>query len=273
VARWNADWSWWRTTGSARAAVRRWAERIPSLADLATVDEVLAACGGDQRVGKELADQRLAAIVALARGGDREAARLALQRVFPGLIQRTMVRARMHQLVVDGLLEDLMTAAWLEIIDFPLQKRPVKIAVNIIRDAEYRLFGYVPLVEQQSVLMPPQELPQHPVPGTSINPAWAADPQEQLDPVPRMLLDAVEDGLPARDARLLVQLYIFDRSVAQVAAAEGTSQRWVRTRRERALKGLAAHLARQAADTAERSGNQSRGVRPGRSAGRGGEAE
>jgi DNA-directed RNA polymerase specialized sigma24 family protein len=242
VTRWSEDWEWWRTRSASFSAVASWQERHACLAGAKSPQDVLEACGADRMIPMELADRRLAAVVAEARTGDPVAARLALQRVFPGLVTRASHRASIHRRPIDGVLEELMASAWLVISEFPLDRRPVKIAVNIIRDAEYRLYGYVPVTARNTIPMQAEDLPQSLPPGVSHGSSFGGDPQDRLGEAPRMLLDAVQEGFPADDARLLAQLFVFDLTVTEIAAADGVSTRRVRARRKSALERLAAHI-------------------------------
>lgn len=246
VQRWMQEWQTWQDRPTTATALARW-QRFPCLAELGvpegpgSLEAVLAACGRDVTVPQDVADLRLAAVVAEALTGDQVATRLVLQRVFPALVQRAAARARLHQLAFGTVLDDLLAQAWLVISQYPLQTRPAKIAVNIIRDAEYRLFGYVPITQRNTLPVAPEHLlttshKSSPI-GAPVN-----GPERVLSELPVMLLDEVSAGFPLEDARLLTQVYLLGLSTAEIAAAEQVSARWVRARKQRALARLAAHL-------------------------------
>jgi hypothetical protein len=245
------DWDWWRTDPAALRAPEQWAGRHPCLEGLGTLGEVLAGCGRDPSVPEKIADARLAAVVAEARTGDATAARLAVQRVLPALLRRACRRARLGRRSMGDILDDLLTSAWLCVVDYPLERRPVKIAVNIVRDAEYRVFGYVPITERVSVLMPVEDMPERPARIDGQPEESTAEPAAQLFEV---LMDAVAEGFPVEDARLLAELFVYGMAVEDLAAREQVSPRAIRYRRSTALK----HLARWFGLTSPLTGRQPR---------------
>jgi len=239
LTRWTREWEWWRTQPGGRVAVSRWGQRHPCLAGLHTLEDVLAGCGRDRAVPEPVADKRLAAVVAEARAGDRTATRLVLQRVMPALVHRAGSRARLSRQPLGAVLEDLLASAWLVIAEYPLERRPTKIAVNIIRDAEYRIYGYVPVSVRRSVLVPPEKLPER---STRVGGVATDEPEQALGQLSHVLVEAVRQGFPGADARLLAELFVFGLPVVDIARRDGVSQRWVRSRRQRALERLARHL-------------------------------
>ena len=242
VSRWNAEWNAWCAQSTSRTAVARWANRHSCLAGLTGLEEILAACGEDRLVPQDVADQRLAAVVSEARNGDTCAARVALHRVFPALVHRAAARAWSDGRPLGLVLDDLMGAAWLVIVDYPLQRRPVKIAVNVVRDAENRVFGYIPAIVRNAVRGSVEDLPDRMLAHALTGPSVEGDPQDSINVVPKLLLDAVGPDFSVRDARLLAQLFLSELSTNEIAEAEGCSSRYVRMRRQWALDRLAAQL-------------------------------
>jgi len=241
LARLTHDWEWWQATPAAAAAPARWQERHPCLAGLGTLADVLAGCGRDRTVAQEVADARLAAVVAEARAGDQVAARVALQRVLPGLVRRAAARARLTRHPLGEILDDLVTSAWLIIVEYPLENRPVKIAVNILMDAEYRLYGYLPVMRRNTVLVPTREqLPERParMDGTPLD-----TPPNAAIQLHEVLLEAAAAGFSVPTARLIAELYVYGATIAEVAAREGVTDRAIRYRRSAALARLARWLA------------------------------
>jgi len=249
VARWSREWTQWRTRPEATDALARWGQRHPCLAGLTSMAEAVAACGLDRSIPQEIADERLAAVVAEARNGDHDAARLVLQRVLPPLVHRASLRTRRDGASFAAVLDDLMASAWLVITEYPLRARPTKIAVNVIKDAEYRLYGYVPIMVRKTVLMAPENLPHWPL-REGTGETRGDDPQPVLGRLPRMLLDEVAAGYPLEDARLLIQLFVFGLSVNEIAAGQQVSPRWIRYRRQQALTRLATQLGHRPSPTA-----------------------
>jgi hypothetical protein len=201
------------------------------------VEEVLAGGGQNQSVPVEVADTRLAALVAEARAGDPGAARLVLQRVLPGLIRTAARQARLRRLPFGVVLDDLAAAAWLEIVAYPLARRSAKVAVNILLDAQYRLLGYVPATVRATV---PDRLP---TPPAGLSGAPADRPRHAGVEVLHVLATAVRAGLPAADGRLLAKLLVAGLTAEQVAARDGVTARAVRSWRRAAISRLSALVA------------------------------
>lgn len=247
MARWSQDWREWCARADSANAVRRWGQRHEGLAGLASLGDVVAACGADRSIPQEIADRRLAALIEEAIRGDQTAIRVVLQRVLPALVNRAGARARRGRVPFGAVLDDLMASAWVVIAEYPLAARPMKVAVNVIRDAEYRLYGYVPVIQRSTIPMAPQFLPHRPTSGSAAgmgsDPAdGLGDPQLLFAGLPQVLLDEVAAGFPVADARLLMQLYVFGLSVAEIAAGQGVTPRWIRYRRQQALTGIAVRL-------------------------------
>ncbi len=224
----------------AVAALAGWRLRHPGLAGFATVEELLAGCGRDRSVPQEEADARLALLVGEARIGDRAACRVVLERVMPGLVRVAIRRTWRSGVPFASMLDDLAASAWLVIAGYPLARRPTKIAVNILLDAEYRLFGYVPAAARATVLVPPEELPE----------LWAGLAGEPVDTaghpgveVLGVLAEAVRGGLPPADGRLLAELIVCGWTPEEIAARDGVTSRAIRFRRRAAMDRLMQYTA------------------------------
>ena len=102
----------------------------------ATPTALLAAVGREGGLPMAVADQVLAALVRVGRD-DALAARIALQRVVPGLVRAAVRRTAGRHDRRQRVFDDLVANAWLVIRCYPLERRPAKIAVNVLRDAEY----------------------------------------------------------------------------------------------------------------------------------------
>ncbi|HYT10104.1 MAG TPA: hypothetical protein VEL73_05520 [Mycobacteriales bacterium] len=214
VAGWLGDWDRWRSTPAAAAALRRWRAAYPSLAGFGSHAELLAGCGRDLSVAEEVADRRLAVLVGEARAGDAAATRLVLQRVLPGLVGRAARRARMTRRPFAEVLHELVASAWLVIGEYPLDRRPAKIAVNVLWDAESRLFGYVPVAVRSTRPVAPDELPTVVAGLDGTAPDTPANPSAQ---VLSLLALAVRRGLPGEDVRLLTDMVLLGRTADEPA--------------------------------------------------------
>jgi hypothetical protein len=253
LRRWRADWTRWHASPAAAAGLSRWRRRHPRLAGFATHEELVDGCGRDRTVPQRLADERLALLVGEARSGDRAAARVVLERVLPALVRAAVRQVLAARRPFGSALDDLLTSAWLVIVNYPLERRPAKIAVNIVRDAEYRQFGYVPAAIRESVPTPAYALP---VKTAGLAGRTADDIEPAALEVLRLLAEAVRAGLPPADGRLLAELVVFGRTPEEVAARDGVTGRAVRFRRRAAIDRLAEQVASScpSSDSAEASG-------------------
>jgi hypothetical protein len=144
------------------------------------------------------------------------------------------------------VLGELVAVAWLVIAEYPLARRPVKVAANIVRDAEYRLYGYVPATVRTSRPAAPDALPvPHAGPDGSPTDREIPPSVELLE----LLADAVHAGFPRTDAMLLAELCVAGLSPSVLAARDGVTVRTVRSRRRLALTRLCAHVAASMPDT------------------------
>ncbi|ONH60475.1 hypothetical protein CcI49_11665 [Frankia sp. CcI49] len=247
LRRWRMDWERWSRGPEAADGLRRW-QADPALAGhSASVAGLLDACGRDRSVPVEVADGRLAALVAHARAGDGAAVRVVLERVLPALVVTAARRARSASsggargdVAFGDVLVELVAAGWEVICGYPLERRPRKIAVNVARDSTYRAFGYVPIMERSTFY--PQVLPVvsagldgRPNPGIGRGAGPGADLLE-------VLAEAYAAGTDPAAVRLLVDLTINGRSQAEVAEREGITDRTVRLRRAAAVRSVRSAL-------------------------------
>jgi hypothetical protein len=94
---------------------------------------------GIAEVDEETADRRLASLVADA-AEDPLAARIVLQRLLPGLLSIARRRGGRHGALTLRLYHELLGNAWLVIRCYPIERRPHRVAANILRDVEYQTF-------------------------------------------------------------------------------------------------------------------------------------
>ena len=197
----------------------------------ATVAAELEALLASTQGNDDEADQNLAALVGRA-ATDPAIARLVLQRVMPGVLSVAKRRANLAPGTFREILHDLVANAWIAVCTYPLDRRPRKIAANLVRDIEYNTFT------QQSRLrrvatdavaeMPDRSAPHHTNPGEDVITVLAAARNAGANP----------DGL-----RLLGELAVAGRSVNELAASYGVSPRTILNRRLAAVADLIAHAA------------------------------
>lgn len=195
-----------------------------------SLDEVLERAGFGHEPTWSEGDRYLAALVARART-DELAGRIVLQRLMPPLIA---IAARRGRIVPGGFNEAFATTvshAWILIRTYPLDRRPAKIAANLVRDAEYH--GFVREARMKKVAV--QQLNDH---AMSTIPAAerCMEPDEELAAV---LEDAVVHGLHARHAAVLRRVGRGD-TFEQIARDEGVTARTVRSWRRDAVSELRA---------------------------------
>lgn len=133
----DAEWHRMRHSSRVLRQVNSW-----GLQDRAfnSLDEVLQAAGFRGAKCDPVSDQVLAAIVRRA-ATDPLAARIVLQRVIPPIIALAQRRGRTFNIGFDDALGTALSHAWEVIRSYPIARRPIKIAVNIVRDTEYFAFS------------------------------------------------------------------------------------------------------------------------------------
>ncbi len=179
------------------------------------------------------AETVLARLLVVARTDDL-AARVVLQRLLPGL----SARARCWQSSRRGgsaeALDELLSTAWLVIRDFPVERRPLHLAANLLRDTEYHAFVKPTRRRWEADSV---------APGTLDVPVEVAP---EVEPIAE-LAEVVAAGrrlLSERDMEL-VRLLVHGRSTGEVAAAMKVSVRTVSNHRDSVV-----HRLRQAATAA-----------------------
>jgi hypothetical protein len=185
---------------------KRWAEEQPALVGLDYASLRAALLDDREPVNYDRKDELLVALVRLARTDD-EAGRALLMCLLPGI--KAKLRAHAYGLDPDEPASIIVTALWQRIRRYPLDRRPRRIAVNLLldaasdlirdRDAERAWQDYARLTDRDIDV--PQALP-----------GWSADLMWHVVLRHRVLtrrevalVDATRlRGLPLRDvARLL----------------------------------------------------------------------
>lgn len=103
------------------------------------LDVVLERCGFDQTGNEEHHDAYLRALVGVA-AHDSLAARIVLHRILPGLVSIAVRRAPITANGLTGAFDLVTSAAWLVIRQFPIGRRPRRVAANLLMDIEYLAF-------------------------------------------------------------------------------------------------------------------------------------
>jgi hypothetical protein len=234
----NDEWARIATDARTAAHIATWP---PSLAGQGDVRLLLEALGRDGGLPVEDADALLGELVRVGRD-DALAARVVLQRVLPGLISAAVRRTAGRPADRRPLFDDLVANAWLVIRAFPIERRPVKIAVNILRDAEY--MTCVRPLRLRSSGEVPVALPgdSHSLPCCGLD--GAADGRRSVaHEVLSVLTIGAAAGLPRRDLATLGAATVGGMSVAEVARRFSVTPRTVLNRRLRTTAALASLVA------------------------------
>lgn len=216
-------------------ALTRW--RADPRLNAPDLNTLLAAAGAGGTAGGAEADDVLGRLVRRAPG-DTVAARTVLQRVLPGLIAAARRRAGAEKIVVGSLLDELVATAWTVIVTYPVERRPAKFAVNIVRDSEYLAF-----VRARRLRHVIEELSGDALTGGRA-PSCGADGRREdeapnaSETVDVMLARAEAYGLGGDDLRLLRALYLDGRAVDEVADEHAIGARALRYRRSAAVDRL-----------------------------------
>ncbi len=130
------EWERLESGGEADAALGRWRQSEPALG-FATAGDLVAFLA-DSTVDGEGHDRVLGALLGLA-GVEPLAARLVLQRFLPACKRMLGWRRARERLGVDEWVGLVVSTAFEVIVTYPLQRRPRRIAANIVCDLRKRL--------------------------------------------------------------------------------------------------------------------------------------
>jgi len=232
--RYNADWERYR----AQPAPGTWTAH-PPLAGCGALDDVLARVGGDRSLPVDDADVALGLVVRLA-ADDELAARVVLQRILPGLVTAARRRAHASACPTVTVLVELVAQAWIGIRTYPSQRRPIKVAANLVRDAEYHVYT------RPSRLRSGSEQPAELVDDElgAVDATGRHDDQlVPTDEVRAALAGARLQGVPAADVDLLGRLVLDGVTPEQLGAELDVTSRTIRSRRRAAIAAIAATIA------------------------------
>jgi hypothetical protein len=231
------DREWCELVRGHAGAAARWADRYEVLAPCRSLDDVLS-------VAKLDSDPVLAVLLTEVAIGDQLAGRVVLQ----ALIGRMV---RMAQRDPRASADDYVALLWCVINNYPLQRRPARIAANLSLDTlkavsrEHRWPGrggvtLWPSSESLEKLLLPAGLD--------------GNPHDSPPPVDLEALEVLEAGRQLRlidDAAsaLLTSIYVDGMTGTQSARRFHTSAGMIRVRCSKAVRQLAAH-ADELAETA-----------------------
>lgn len=221
-----------RPTSLARAATWGLGFHVRSLDDVlaATGLATSAAARAAAAQGADDANAVLCRLLLAARHDDL-AARTVLQRLLPGIVAAARRRVRTSAWIVEPerAAEELVTAAWWVIRSFPVERRSVHVAAQLLRDTEYHVYVR-PL--RRSLVQQPTAVEHLEVALTrGAPPAADADPRDEL----AALVAAA--SLTDHDRRLLA-LLTAGCPMPEVARELEVSVRTVRNHRDAMISRL-----------------------------------
>jgi DNA-directed RNA polymerase specialized sigma24 family protein len=209
--------------------VSRWAGRHDALAAHCSFDDVLS-------VARLYSDPVLAALLTEVSLGDQLAGRVVLQ----ALIGRMV---RMAQRDPRAGIDDYLARLWSAIGNYPLERRPARIAANLSMDTlkavsrEHRLMG-----RGDVTLWPSSEFLEEMLPPAGLDGSRYDSPQP-VDMEARRVLEAgIHLGLMDDSAlALLRSVYVEGLTSMEVARRLNTSAGMVRARCSKVVRVLATH--------------------------------
>ena len=215
---------WLALSRSIAVRLPEWGARERVLARFDSADELIRFL---LRPGPWAArDAVLAALLAQART-EPLAARVVLAALLPGL------KRIAEQVILDArdreeLWQLLLACAWERIRGYPLERRPRRIAANLLLDARRRALDAFTRERGLRARLAPAAPPPLP---TTADPAGGD--------VEVLLAWAVRAGaLSAHEARLILETRYYGVSLASIATARGASYDALRIRRRRAERRL-----------------------------------
>jgi DNA-directed RNA polymerase specialized sigma24 family protein len=222
------DREWQALAGGALTArLRTWALEEPVLAGFGSATTLIGFLHG-RRAGREK-DAVLRALLARSRV-DPLAARVVLQALHPGL-KGLAKRIFLEADDVEQLWQLLLASAWERIRSYPLERRPHRIAANLLLDTMRATL--TELARERSRRC---EIPARPLVPPAAAPTVAAD-------VESVLACAVAAGaISANEAELILRTRIDAEPLASAAREFGVSYNVLRVRLQRAERRLLLHL-------------------------------
>jgi hypothetical protein len=237
-------WLDWDALARTRSNVRRANDWGLPGEPVRHLDEVLTRAGYGQSVTDDDCDHYLSLLTGVAHH-DELACRIVVQRILPGLIAIAIRRGR----IIDGgasfALDQLASAAWLVIRSYPIDRRPQRVAANLLRDIEYQAFVREARTKRSrsevaadswtivnsETLGATRGLPSR---GASTA-ATDDDPVAAASELSNLLHDLERLGLRDMDRRAIDEM-LSDRLSPESAKLEGISARALRDRRAAAIR-------------------------------------
>ncbi len=219
------EWARIDASGVVTAALPRW--QLPAVPPYASASELLGYLGRDRTISQDVGDLLLASLIACAPG-DELAARVVLQRVLPGLVNVAKRRGGSWEPDRLTAFNESVACAWIVICEYPIARRPRRIASNVVRDAEYAAFvrdRRLRSSTEQVCHTDSMALPSADSSGRSMN-----EPVSSFEMVVGVLAEARRRGLAEGDLRLAAGL-VSGHAINRIADDLGVTTRTVLNRR------------------------------------------
>lgn len=237
-------WLDWDLMARSRTNVRRvntW--ELPG-EPIRHLDEALTRAGYGQSVTDDGCDHYLSRLTELAKH-DELACRIVVQRILPGLISTAIRRGRIVSEGASFALDQLVSSAWMVIRCYPIDRRPNRVAANLLRDIEYQSFvrdartkrSRTEIAADSWTIVNSETLSAVrglPVRGVS-TPTSGDDPVAVESELSNLLHDLDRLGLRAIDREAIHEM-LSDRLSPESATLAGISARALRDRRAAAIR-------------------------------------
>ncbi len=225
------DFEWERLSASVELdqALESWTRLDERLGEFSDVDELLELLA-DPSAQPERQSTVLLALLYLART-DRLAARLVLQRFIPALKR---MAGWDHPLPQDDWVTQVVSTAFEVIVTYPLERRPQRVAANIVCDVRKRLCAALANYRRGQA-----ELACH-------RPACVevvADPAEAVEAAQLVRWAAKHSRLARDTAHLIGLTRVAGYSLEELSAASGVPSSRLRQRRWRGERRMRHLLA------------------------------
>lgn len=237
-------WLDWDVIARSRRDVRRAnAWQLPG-ETVRHLDDVLRRAGYGESATDDGCDDYLSRLTAIAHDDDL-ACRIVVQRILPGLIAIAVRRGRIVQGGAPFALDQLVSSAWIVIRNYPIDRRPIRVAANLLRDIEYQAFVREARTKRNVLEVPTDtwtmvngetlhSTRRAPVRGVTTA-VTDGDPVAAAAEIANLLHDLERLGLREIDREAIHEM-LSDRLSPESARLAGISARALRDRRESAIR-------------------------------------
>jgi DNA-directed RNA polymerase specialized sigma24 family protein len=219
----------WTRLATAPSSIRRVNSWGLSESPIQHLDDVLLLAGFGRDPKDSVADRYLFLLVRRA-STDELAARIVLQRLLPPLVSIARRRGKVTVGGFDEALTDVISHAWMLIRTYPVERRPAKVASNLVRDSEYHAFVRPTRYQRYTVQLCDPSTMTHLV---------APESDESAQAILVELVDQVSPSMSAHSVMVLQEL-ADGLTIEQIAIKHGVQLRTARTWRREAISELRA---------------------------------